>query len=497
MVKASTVSACLKSALAPGIAILAVRCAGSALPPPNPPAQTARCVGTLGMDARPITASFRAKLGLPPDLRGAVVTEVWPGSPAAAAAIRPNDVVEEIGTARIGNDCDFDDAAFNRSCGAVRVVVWRSRTSIEASLVPTDQTAFLEKACQDGSADACFREGWLMWSRRGGPKVSRALEIFTAACKDGSARACAYEALQLMDEPDRGSDSLAAARRSCELEDGGGCAHLAFLYATGRFVAKDDRRATVLYGKACDLGDAQGCYNAGLMADDGRGGPKDLARAVSKYQEACDLGSSTGCTNLGFLHEHGRGVRTDKSRAVALYQRGCDGTSCQPSNLGGCVNVGRAYRDGIGVEKNEARAAEIFREACDRKVDPDDVHAAENGSRACSLLGALDIAGDGVPKDLAKGLELSVLGCERGDSFGCFNAASVYSAGAGVPADPAKAAEYLDLDCKAGDGEGCFDLGVAYEKGNGVARDRRRANELFVRACQLGFADACKKKAPR
>ncbi|HKD17455.1 MAG TPA: PDZ domain-containing protein [Thermoanaerobaculia bacterium] len=446
------------------------------------------------MEAGPITGAIRKKLGLPADVRGAVVTEVWAESPAAAAAIRPNDVVEEIGTSRIGSDCDFDDATFNRSCGPVRVTVWRSGARIEATLEAVDQTAFVEKACRDGSADACFREGWLLWSRKGGPNVPRALELFTAACKAGSARGCAYEALQLMDEPERGSESVAAAERSCQLGDASGCAHLAFLYATGKFVKKDDHRATALYGKACDLGDAQGCYNVGLNADEGRGSARDLARAVSKYEEACGLGSATGCTNLGFLYEHGRGVRTDTAKAFDLYRRGCDGTSCQPSNLNGCVNVGRAYRDGIGVEKSEARAAEIFREACDRPVNRDDSGAAENGSRACSLLGGLYIAGDGIPRDLAKGLELSVLGCDRGDSFGCFNAAAVYSAGQSTAADPAKAAQYLDLACKGGDGEGCFNLGVAYEKGNGVTPDRSRASQLFTRACQIGFSEACKKK---
>ena len=177
----------------------------------------------------------------------------------------------------------------------------------------------------------------------------------------------------------------------------------------------------------------------------------------------------------------------DKLKAVALYQHGCDGSSCQRSNLTGCVNVGRAYRDGIGVAKDEAHAASIFREACDRRLDPDDIDAAENGARACSLLGALYVAGDGIPKDVAKGQELSELGCERGDSFGCFNAA----AGA---TDPAETAHYLDLACKAGDAEGCFDLGIAYEKGRGVAVDRKQSTALIRKACQMGFAKACAKK---
>ncbi|MEP6995399.1 MAG: PDZ domain-containing protein [Acidobacteriota bacterium] len=485
----------LTAAVLLAAAVLAVRCGGSGTAPAKSAAASApSCAGTLGIEVRPLSRQARKKLGLPDDFAGALVTEVWSGGPAAAEDIRVGDVVEKIDNSRIGNDCDFGDNAFNRSCGPSRIVVLRAGARIEAMLSPVDQTSFLEKACQAGSASACFRKGWLLWSRKGGPNTVRALELFTSACASGSAEACAFKALQLMDEPDRGSDSLAAGERACTLDSGAGCAHLAFLYATGKFVKKDDHRATTLYARACDLGDPQGCYNVGLMADQGRGGAADQGRAFAKYEEACALGSSTGCTNLGFLYENGRGVKIDKVRAVALYQEGCDGTRCQPSNLGGCVNVGRALRDGIGLGKDEQRAAGIFREACDRKPNRDDIHADENGSRACSLLGALYIAGDGIAKDSEKGLELSALGCERGDAWGCFNAAALYSAGEGIAADAGKAASFLDLACNGGDGEGCFNLGVAYEKGNGVARDRRRSVELFRKSCQLGFTQACAKR---
>ena len=485
----------LCAAILLGTAVLAVGCAGSQPPSTasKPAAESpARCRGTLGMEVAPISRALRKKLALPKDSHGAVVVEVLPGGPAAAAGIRPNDIVEQIGTASIGNDCEFAQAGYNRSCEPVRIQVQRAGAAVEATLVPVDQSAFFEKSCRGGIASACFRQVWSGWTRRG--EGGRSAELFDSACKAGSAEACAYEGLQLIDSGDRGSEAIPILERSCNLGSAGGCANLAFLHGTGKFVKKDDRRSTVLYAKACDLGDAQGCYNVGLMAEEGRGGAADLPRAVARYEEACELGSSAGCTNLGFLYEHGRGVKIDKRRALDLYQRGCSGTSCQPSNLGGCVNVGRAYRDGIGVEKSESRAASIFREACDRKPNPDDIHSDENGARACSLLGGLYLAGEGIPKDLARGRELSELGCERHDSFGCFNAAAVFTAGSGVEKDAAKAASYLDRACKLGDGEGCNDLGVAYEKGDGVSRDRRRAAELFKRACELGFAQACAKK---
>jgi hypothetical protein len=466
----------------------------AAAPAPAPP----RCEGgTLGIEARPISRQLRKKLAIPDAVRGALVAQVLPDGPAAAADVRPGDVVQEIGVARIGNDCDFVDAAYNRSCDPVRVLLWRAGAAVEVKLVPHEQEPYFGRLCHDGIAAGCFRQARTLWYRNRETDRDRALGLYQNACVGGSAEACAEEGLRLFkDKADRAQEAFVALQRSCNLGSGAGCTHLAFLYATGSgsLVKKDDHRATPLYVKGCDLGDALGCYNAGLMSDEGRGVARDVSRAAARYDEACEMGSTAACTNLGFLYENGRGVRKDTARAFALYQRGCDGTSCQRSNLNGCVNVGRAYRDGIGVPKDEPRAASVFQEACDRKPDPEDVNPQENSSRACSLLGALYLAGDGIPRDLAKGRELSELGCSRGDSFGCFNAAAVFTAGTGVEKDAAKAAAFLDKACAGGDSEGCYDLGIAYEKGTGVTADRRRAAELLRKACGLGFEKACAKK---
>ena len=480
--------------------LLAEGCATSPPTTPPPPAATtpARCeAGTLGIEARPISRRLRTKLKLPEDVHGAVVAQVLPEGPAAAADVRPDDIVEQIGATRIGNDCDFVENAYHRSCDPVRVVLWRAGATVEVNLIPFEQVAYFQELCRSGIAAGCFRQGRTLWRRNKDDDRDRALRLYQNACVAGHAEACAEEGLRLLrDKADRLQEAVVSLQRSCDLGSGAGCTHLAFLYATGSgaLIKKDDRRATPLYDKGCEFGDALGCYNAGLMSDEGRGTPRDFSRAAARYAEACEMGSSAGCTNLGFLHEHGRGVKKDPMRAVALYQRGCDGSSCQGSNLNGCVNVGRAWRDGIGVEKNAARAASVFQEACNRKPDPEDVNPEQNRSRACSLLGALYLAGDGITADPAKGRELSELGCELGDSFGCFNAAAVYSQGSGVQKDPSKAAAFLDKACQGGDGEGCHDLADAYEKGRGVTRDRRRAAELYRKACDLGFQPACARK---
>jgi TPR repeat protein len=470
-------------------ALLASGCASNPPAAHSGPPRAAQFA--LGMELRPVSRETRKKLKLAAGSPGAEIVAVLAGGPAAVSGLRPGEVVERIGETSPATACELVDGPWNRVDGPVRVTLRGARGSrVDKTVVPVEQAPLLEKSCREGESAGCYRLGRVL---PGGDR-SRAAELEDSACRSGFAEACSEQGLRLAlsDGGDRAAPLLS---RACELGSGTGCEHLGFVYANGKGVARDERRATKDYLRSCDLGDARGCYNAGLMSDEGRGTPRDHARAAVFYEESCSLGSTTGCTNLGFLYENGRGVGRDLARSAALYQRGCDGTRCQPSNLTGCVNVGRAYRDGIGLAKDEARAASIFQEACDREPDSDDVGAEGNRSRACSLLGALYLAGDGIPKNVGRGRELSELGCERGDSFGCFNAAAVYTSGSGVDKDPAKSAEFLDRACGLGDAEGCFDLGIAYEKGNGVAADRRRAGELFRKACTLGFKQACGRKS--
>ena len=371
--------------------------------PAGAPAPSERA--TLGFEGKPITRQLRKKLSLPASVIGVVAENVIPGGPAALAGVRPNDVVERIGGADILGECDFLDVAFNRPPGPVDVVVRRGGSKLTLTLAAARQDALFEKSCRAGVLAACFRQAWSLAGSRDAGDRGRSLELYDSACRAGSADACAYRGLFLSRDGNR--ESVAVLERACDLGSGGGCATLAFLHATGKFVPKDDRRANALYVKSCALGDEQGCYNEGLMADEGRGTGRDLARAVARYREACEGGSAPACTNLGFLYEHGTGVGKDAPRAAALYKRGCDGSRCQPSNRNGCVNLGRAYRDGTGVAKEPSRAAPLFRDACDREIDANDPGSGANRSRACSLLGALYIDGDGVEKDSSAALRLS------------------------------------------------------------------------------------------
>jgi TPR repeat protein len=411
---------------------------------------------------------------------GVIVAGVLPGGPADVAGLRAGDVLQQVDGQRIEWSCTIDALLFDRDCAPVPVVVTRDGTTIEKTLAPIDQSSLYEKACEAGDAQACFRQSTFA------DESDRAFERSEQACEKGSADACAQYGYLLMSN--NSPDAVKVLETGCDGRSGAACTHLAYLYAIGKIVEKDDLRSLEYYTRGCSHGDAQGCYNQGLMRDQGRGFAMSATSAASAYEQACNEGVSKACTNLGYLYERGKGVRQDIVRATGFYRRGCEGSPCEGSNLRGCVNLGDAYRDGIGVEKNPTLAAETFRKACANAPDPDDADREEARLRACVLLGALEIAGLGVPEDVEGGLKRSLDGCNRGDAYGCFNVAALRK----FREDFRGAAEFFKKACDGGDAEGCYELGLLYDEAKGVPFDHEMKVTLFARACKGGFAKACR-----
>ena len=60
-----------------------------------------------GLSVTDMTPEVATKLGLPPGLAGALVTEVVPGGPAAEAGLRPGDVIQEVNRTPVRSAEDF------------------------------------------------------------------------------------------------------------------------------------------------------------------------------------------------------------------------------------------------------------------------------------------------------------------------------------------------------------------------------------------------------
>jgi TPR repeat protein len=111
--------------------------------------------------------------------------------------------------------------------------------------------------------------------------------------------------------------------------------------------------------------------------------------------------------------------------------------------------------------------------------------------RACTALGYMYAAGQGVEKDEAKAVELYEKGCKYRDPRGCTAHGLMLAGGVGAAKDLAKAAESFQQGCERADLRGCTNLGFLYMTGQGVAKDEAQALTLFQKACDGGNAVGC------
>jgi TPR repeat protein len=80
------------------------------------------------------------------------------------------------------------------------------------------------------------------------------------------------------------------------------CSNLGWMYARGRGVARDERRAMAIflrvydsYRHACATGDPSACLSAALMLSRGEQVPRDERLAAVLVARACELGDRRGC----------------------------------------------------------------------------------------------------------------------------------------------------------------------------------------------------------
>lgn len=140
-----------------------------------------------------------------------------------------------------------------------------------------------------------------------------------------------------------------------------GCYNLAYMYATGKGVLHNEKKAASLYTKACDRGDLQACSNLGALYENGVGGIKrDYYKSSRLYAKSCNGGNVDGCYNLGVTYYRGRGVYRDYKIASELYE-----DSCNRGNIEGCYNLANMYRYGKGhIHEDKPKAKRLYLKAC-------------------------------------------------------------------------------------------------------------------------------------
>lgn len=133
---------------------------------------------------------------------------------------------------------------------------------------------------------------------------------------------------------------------------------LATIYASGKMIPKDYKRAAYWFSRAADGGVANAHYNLGVMFQQGLGVQKDIRKAVAWYQSAANLGHPEAMYNLGIAYVEGVGVARDIERGAAYFRRAANGGVAQAA-----YNLGILYETNFLGAVDLAKADEWYRVA--------------------------------------------------------------------------------------------------------------------------------------
>ena len=109
---------------------------------------------------------------------------------------------------------------------------------------------------------------------------------------------------------------------------------MGYMYAHGRGVKRDYKKAMEWYQKAANQGDAVAKNNIGDLYYFGRGVKQDYQEAMKWYQQAAKQGNAAAQHNIGYLYECGNGVDQDYQEAMKWYRKASErGSNAAKENL--------------------------------------------------------------------------------------------------------------------------------------------------------------------
>ena len=112
-----------------------------------------------------------------------------------------------------------------------------------------------------------------------------------------------------------------------------------------------------------------------------------------------------------------------------------------------------------------------------------EVGCASNDTDACFEAGWIHYQ----RQNLNKAIELYTKACKADNYKACTNLGAIYFAGEGVAQDMKKAEELFSKACELGDGDGCNNNAYVCEQEG----DMKTALKLYKKACDLGHQIAC------
>jgi hypothetical protein len=146
------------------------------------------------------------------------------------------------------------------------------------------------------------------------------------------------------------------------------------IYAEGRGVGKDEKRALALFEQGAAAGDRQAMRAASDAYYFGRGAEQNYEKSYAFAKSAAERGVTAAQYSVGFMLAHGQGVTKSESEAVTWHRR-----AEAAGSVASRAELGRHLYHGIGVTADPAKGRALLEQA-----------AKEGSGHARKYLDAID-----------------------------------------------------------------------------------------------------------
>jgi TPR repeat protein len=386
---------------------------------------------------------------------------------------------------------------------------------------------WFQKAAEQSVAEAAFDLATMYATGRGVAKdLAEAIRWFQKAAEQGHAPA--RKDLERLRADVKKAEKAEEVRRLQERAEAGEAEaqfSLAWKYANGQDVRRNDGEAARLYLQAAKQGVTEAQYQLGVMYANGRGVKPDEEKAVRWYEKAArkehasarkaleqikeaqrmrevadrepirllredaEKGKRKEQYHLAVAYRHGRGVDKDqKSERHWLRE------AAKQNHAEAAFDLATMYATGRGVARDLKEAARWCQRAAEHghalaRQDLERLRAEAGEADAQFSLAGKHANGQGVKKDDTKALGWYRKAADQGHAPAQASLARLYATGQGVKKDEKEAAEWYRKAADQGHAPAQASLGWMYANGQGVGKDEKRAVALFRQAATQNFAE--------
>ena len=203
---------------------------------------------------------------------------------------------------------------------------------------------------------------------------------------------------------------------------------------------------------------------------------KNEITAIKWYREAAENNHVDAQYNLALMYAKGRGVEQDYNEAFKWYLLAAVQGDPVSQNA-----VAMMYSKGVGTEKKQDLAFEWFMRA-----------AEQDYTNAQYKVGEMLGKGIGIEQDDKKAHEWYEKAAIKGHTLAQMRLAYLYGKGQGVERNDTEAYHWFRKAAEQGHPKAQYNLGVIYAKGRGIEKNIDQAKKWYERAADQGDEHAKK-----